>query len=162
MLAVRTILHPNDFSGYSAEAFQFAYALARDYHARLVVLHVAPPPSVTWGDFLTTDAKEYRRALEDNVVRLQGKGFPVDIDYVISAGDPAAIILDQAKAAKADLIVMGTHGRTGLNRVLMGSVAERVVRRASCAVLTLKQPATAPAAIEKPVESEHETLVPIF
>lgn len=162
MFPIRTILHPNDFSGYSEEAFQLAYSLARDYKARLVVLHVAPPPLIR-GDFLMTDTEQqFRKTLEVNVTRLQGKGFPVEVEYLVHTGDPAETILDQAKETNADLIVMGTHGRTGFNRMLMGSVAERVLRHSPCPVVTVKQPFTESQPVQQPVRVAEESVVTLF
>ena len=70
----------------------------------------------------------------------------VPVVHKLLVGDPAEAIVQQAEAEHADMIVMGTHGRTGLTRMLMGSVAEAVVRRAACPVLTVKQPAAVAAA----------------
>jgi len=136
-----TILHPTDFSDRSAHALRLACSLARDYGARLVVLHVAepPPPPYEQGVMLPTsvDLDEERADLErlavpdDDVIRVERR---------FEKGDPATVTLRVADEVRADLIVMGTHGRTGLSRLLMGSVAEQVVRRARCPVLTVKTP----------------------
>jgi len=136
-----TILHPTDFSDRSAHALRLACSLARDYGARLVVLHVAepPPPPYEQGVMLpvSADLDEERADLErlavpdDDVIRVERR---------FEKGDPAAVTLRVADELHADLIVMGTHGRTGLSRLLMGSVAEKVVRRATCPVLTVKTP----------------------
>jgi nucleotide-binding universal stress UspA family protein len=72
---------------------------------------------------------------------MQAEGEKVPVEHqLLFVGDPAAEILRVAQAVKADLIVLGTHGRTGLGRLLMGSVAEQVVRRAPCPVVTVKAP----------------------
>ncbi len=142
MLPIRTILHPTDFSEPSKYAFQIASALARDYGARLVVLHVATPPVVAYGEapvdpeLLQFDEEEAR----DRLSRLLAADPGVRAEHLLKTGDPATEILVVSEAYRADLIVMGTHGRTGLARLLMGSVAEQVVRKAACPVLTLKAP----------------------
>jgi nucleotide-binding universal stress UspA family protein len=160
MLTIRTILHPTDFSAPSAYAFQMACALARDYHARLIVLHVEPPPVSTLGGFPAVPPLpvEYdRENLQKQLRRLQPADSAVRVEHCLVAGEPVAEILRVAREESCDLIVMGTHGRTGLRRLLMGSVAEHVVREAPCLVLTLKDPlpavaAAPPAGKQEPVE----------
>jgi nucleotide-binding universal stress UspA family protein len=153
MLPIHTILHPTDFSERSALALPVARALARDYGARLVVLHVAPPPPVAYseGVFIPPDnvalAEEARRQLESLPV-----GDGVAVERRFEEGDPVEGILRVAEAINADLIVMGTHGRTGLSRLFMGSVAEQVLRKAHCPVLTLKAPFAATAVSPAEVE----------
>jgi len=141
MLAVNTILHPTDFSERSQYAFWLACSLARDYGARLVVLHVAVP-AVVYGEGVVVppSPEELRAATQEQLDRLQAPRADVRAERRLAEGDAVEEILRVAKEANADLIVMGTHGRTGLGRLLMGSVAEQVVRRASCPVLTVKAP----------------------
>jgi nucleotide-binding universal stress UspA family protein len=152
MLAIRTILHPTDFSPRSEYAFRLAGSLARDHGARLVVLHVTSPPVVADGEVLTEIATEgYKQAVWDAFRHLQEsdpKIRELRVDTQLVEGDPAAEILRVAEETGCDLIIMGTHGRTGLERVLMGSVAEQVVRKAPCPVLTVKAPL--PAAMASP------------
>jgi nucleotide-binding universal stress UspA family protein len=168
MVLIHTILHPNDYSGHSEEAFHLACALARDYHARLVVLHVAQSPPVTMDDALDEAlSTRYRKTLENNILHLQAKGFPVEVENFDNAHDPAAVILQHATDCGADLIVMGTHGRTGFARLLMGSVAEYVLRRAPCPVVTVTKPVEVPETpISKPrrnpVQKTEEQTVTIF
>lgn len=147
MLPIRTILHATDFSESSRPAFELACALARDYSAALVVTHVVPPTQVYAPDgiaipFVAEDAADAHAKL----VRLRPSDGKLEIEYRLLEGDPAEIILKLAKSTSADLIVMGTHGSTGLTRLLVGSVAEAVLRRAHCPVLTVREPsAIAPA-----------------
>jgi universal stress protein A len=147
MLPIRTILHPTDFSERSAMALPLAGALARDYGARLIVLHVAPPPPVAYseGVFIPDDHQSAVAAARRQLEQLE---VGAAAERRFEEGDPVAGILRVAEETSADLIVMGTHGRTGLSRLFMGSVAEQVVRQARCPVLTLKAPfaAAAPAA----------------
>jgi nucleotide-binding universal stress UspA family protein len=142
MLSIRTILHPTDFSERSEHAFQAACSLARDHGARLVVLYVQHPDIVGFAEYtafvrdpIQTPA-DVREALSARHVIDPGLG----VEYRVAEGDPAAAIVRAARRLNAGLIVMGTHGRTGLDRLLMGSVAEAVSRRAPCPVLTLKAP----------------------
>ena len=138
MLPIRTILHPTDFSENSGYAFQFACALARDYGAKLVVLHVYPTP-VLFGDNIGPLPMEVPR---DELLEMLNKIKPDDpaiaIERLLVAGEPANEIREAAGAHRSDLIVMGTHGRGGLSRLAMGSVAEDVSRNANCPVLTVR------------------------
>jgi nucleotide-binding universal stress UspA family protein len=141
MFPLHTILIAADFSACSEEAFHLAGALARDHGARLLVLHVAtPPPLVTPGelDRALDQADGLRANLELQLRRVYRAAPPVRLDYSVVHGDPAAEIVRLAQAAACDLVVTGTHGRTGLERLLMGSVAENVVRRAPCPVVTVR------------------------
>jgi nucleotide-binding universal stress UspA family protein len=124
-LAIREILAATDFSTPSSKAFDAALALTRHLGARLHVLHVAPDSA----ERKTAEAK-----LESLTAELT-EG--VEIVKAVSVGQSAAEIVKYAKREKIDVIVLGTHGRTGLARVLMGSVAEAVVRSAPCQVLTI-------------------------
>ena len=143
MLAVKTVLHATDFSKNSAFAFRLACALARDYGARLVILHVAAPPAVFYGEGIyLPPPEEYEEPLHDKLLRLQPHDRRVVTEHRLEEGPPAPTILRVAAQAKADVIVLGTHGRTGLGRLIMGSVAEQVVRKAPCPVLTVKNPVT--------------------
>lgn len=141
MLPIRTILHPTDFSERSEYALRLACALARDHGSHLVILHVASVPVVVYGEgVVPPDSEDYRQEKEEQLKRLTLPGFTGHASRRVKEGDPAAEILGLAQDLPADLIVMGTHGRTGLERLLMGSVAEQVVRKAPCPVLTVKTP----------------------
>ena len=123
-LTVRQILFPTDYSEISANAGRTAAQLARHFGARLHVLHVVPP---------VTDPGP-PEALPTAVAKL---GAGLDIVTAITTGRPAHAIVEYAIRYDVDMIVMGTHGRTGVSRALLGSVAEAVVRRAPCLVLTV-------------------------
>ncbi len=149
MLPVKTILQPTDFSPLSGHALEAACALARDYGARLVLLHVQPPEVVySDGFILLPESSLVRKELEEQLRGVEVPDPTIRVERVVEEGDPAATIVRVAEAAGADLIVLGTHGRTGVGRLLMGSVAEAVLRRAACPVLTVKapSPATLPGA----------------
>src|SRR5258708_2079402 len=141
MLAVNTILHPTDFSERSQHAFWLACSLAQDYGARLIVLHVVAAPAVVYVEgMVPPNPAELRAAAQEELDRFQAPRADVRAERRLTEGDAVEETLRVAQEANADLIVMGTHGRTGLERLLMGSVAEQVVRRASCPVLTVKAP----------------------
>ncbi|HEV3204968.1 MAG TPA: universal stress protein [Gemmataceae bacterium] len=153
MLPIHTILHPTDFSKASEFALQMASALARDYGARLVVLHVAQVPTMIYSEgIIPPDPEMFYQQEKDQLQRLQIKSANVRAERRFEKGDPDTTILDVAQEIKADMIVMGTHGRRGLTRVLMGSVAEQVVRRATCPVLTVRIPVPERVLTTKPVE----------
>lgn len=141
MLPIRTILHPTDFSQNSDWAFDVACALAKDYGARVIVLHVTLPPAHVYAEgLIMTQPLDYLDDLRKRLCRLQPGHPGVPMEHRLLEGDAGDTIVELAEETKSDLIVMGTHGRTGLGRLLMGSVAEKVMRRAPCPVLTLKTP----------------------
>ena len=136
-MQIQTILFPTDFSPASEAALDYAISLARDANARLLLLHVAEPLPV-YGDV------PYYGVAEPDKTELERRlhAVPVDprvqVERHLVVGDAPEQILAEAAKEEADMIVMGTHGRTGLMRLLMGSVAERVVRSAICPVLAVK------------------------
>ena len=153
MSAFRRILYPTDFSPASRAAFEVARSLAWDNGAELIVLHVYPPPTFHGEVIAYRQPDGYAEQLRDELRQACPPGPVLKTGYLVEEGDPAAVILDLAATAKCDLIVVGTHGRTGLGRLLMGSVAERVMRRSPCPVLTVRAPL---AAAESP-EAEPAT-----
>jgi nucleotide-binding universal stress UspA family protein len=141
MLAIRTILHPTDFSASSADAFALAAALARDYKARLVLLHVVGQPSLADGTGLVPfDPAMYRDEQRDKLEQLAVRTPDVAIEQRLAEGHAVTEILRAADETGCDLIVVGAHGWSGLRRLLMGSIAEAVVRQAPCPVLTVRTP----------------------
>jgi nucleotide-binding universal stress UspA family protein len=141
MLPLKNILHPSDFSDASAHALQLAIGLARDYHARLVLLHAVEPP-VYYGEvglsFIAPE--EYQESARERIEALVGSDPKVVVESVVTEGMAASEILRVARERHCDLIVLGSHGRTGIGRVLMGSVAEEVARRSPCPVLIVRAP----------------------
>lgn len=137
----QTILLPTDFSGPSQTAADLASSLALEGKCRLVVLHVAESTGVPlYGAFGPSSAVS--ATIPDSLKR-QLENYPVQaaqIERRMEEGNPSAIILRVAEEIKPDLIVLGSHGRTGLKRLLMGSVAETVLRKAPCPVLIVKTP----------------------
>lgn len=154
MLPIQTILHPTDFSPQSAYAFRLACSLARDYGARLILAHVHLPaaPYFAEGVPIALDPAAEREALREQLGRLHPDDPLIAVDHRLLEGDPAAEIVTLAREVGCDLIVMGTHGRTGIGRLLMGSVAESILRKAPCPVLTVK--GSVPEEILQPVPAE--------
>jgi universal stress protein A len=134
-----TILVPVDFSEYQGTVLDLATSLASACEARLVIVYAADPAR-TYGESTVFSgvSDPQREVMEEMLreVRPSSSGVPYAHRYL--TGVPADAIVDCAKELNADYIVMGTHGRTGISRVLMGSVAEAVVRAAPCPVITVK------------------------
>jgi nucleotide-binding universal stress UspA family protein len=146
-MPVHHVLVPLDFSTDAEQALDYAIALAKQLSARVTLRHVLQPPAVVnvagglWpsSTFLQDLEAEVTRDMETSLTRVTAAG--VKGERRVVHGVPLHQIIETAKAHQVDLIVMGTHGRTGLSQVLLGSVAERVVRLAPCPVLVVRQPA---------------------
>ena len=146
---LRLILLPTDFSGCANYALPYAAAIARATGARIVCVHVVETvvPAVGYAGLAEPmPIADISEQLEDSAERelprltdceeLNG----LDVEEVIVHGDAAAEIVQVAEERAADLIVISSHGRTGLGRIIFGSTAEAVVRHASCPVLVVKPP----------------------
>jgi nucleotide-binding universal stress UspA family protein len=154
MFPIHRILHPTDFSDRSEAAFRMACALARDHAASILVLHVSAP-FVAYGDGLVTiPPVDYLDRLRETLRTIRPPEPNITVEHKLVEGDPSTEILRVAKETGTDLIVMGTHGWTGLTRLLMGSVAEHVVRKALCPVLTVKTPWPETKPEKPPVEKK--------
>jgi nucleotide-binding universal stress UspA family protein len=155
MIPIKTILHPTDFSKPSEHALRFACALARDYQARLVLLHVVEPP-VYYGEpgMIVPLSDEFYDHLKERLEHLVSADCGVPFTTMLVEGNASKEILRVASERACDLIVLGTHGRTGLSRVLLGSVAEVVTRHSRVPVLTLRNPAL----LDVPREGPQETV----
>jgi universal stress protein A len=148
--AVTRVLVPIDFSPSSRAALEYATFLAGRLGAELEVLHVWEPPGYVGPDTLALlpvapgqpGWEQTRGEVQREVERFLAKGAarPKQLSVRVEAGEPSDTILQIARDGGADLIVMGTHGRTGLSRLLIGSVAEAVLRRSTCPVLTVRVP----------------------
>jgi len=158
MLPTHTILYPTDLSETSPRVFEFACALARDHGARLIVLHVQLPPVGTAEVIERRDPQAYYDGVWQELRQLQASASNILVEHQLAVGRPAGEILRVARESQAGLIVMGTHGRSGVSRLVMGSVAEAVVREASCPVLTAKFPA-ADASADPAAGARHAGLV---
>jgi nucleotide-binding universal stress UspA family protein len=149
MIELRRILFPYDFSTLSLHGLRYARSFAEAYDAELHVLHVVDeacqywmamgPNSVPIGpppeELVEASTREMEKFAAEH---LSDAGFPVMTE--VQMGRPFMEIIRYAREKKIDLIILGTHGRSGLKHVLLGSVAERVVRKAPCPVLTIRHP----------------------
>jgi nucleotide-binding universal stress UspA family protein len=143
MLQMRTILYTTDLSESSKVAFSFAHSLARDHGARLIVLHVIPSGTYELLNLTELGHGESAQQFDDDIRhhlrRLQPPDDRVPMEYKLVKGDTTASIIKVAEQTDCDMIVLGKHGGTGLKRMLMGSVAEHVMRCAPCPVLVVKE-----------------------
>jgi nucleotide-binding universal stress UspA family protein len=145
-------LVPTDFSAFADQALDYAIRLARTFNARLTLLHIIQPVPMAGVDmgvalpetYLQELEEAVQGSMEDALARVTAAGLTGE--RVVLYGVPFQEIVETAKARQVDIIVMGTHGRTGLMHVLLGSVAEKVVRLAPCSVLVVRPLANAPGA----------------
>jgi len=135
MTPIRTILYPTDFSPYSNQAYFHAVCLAEAHGASLTFLYVLSPK----------DTPDERRRWKEQLEQMRPGNTRIAVNHVLLVGDPATEISRFAAESRIDLIVIGTHGRTGEERLRMGSVAEKVVREAPCSVMVVKLPKRMPA-----------------
>ena len=143
-MQIRKILVPHDFSTHSEHALDWALGLADKWQATVVLLHavhILPPvvdiPSAMYVDVEQDQLAAAQRNLEEiRTKKTHGSQTLIDID--VQRGVPFQVICDEAEKQHTDLIVMGSHGRTGLAHVFIGSVAERVMRHSPCPVLVTK------------------------
>ena len=149
-MAPQRFLVPIDFSEYANQALDYAINLARKLEARLTLLHVIQPLPLGGVDMGVALPYTYMQDLEaeimenmhDYLERVTAAGLAGEI--VVVHGVPFHEIIETAKNQQVALIVMGTHGRTGFQHILLGSVAEKVVRLAPCPVLVARQPTIVP------------------
>jgi nucleotide-binding universal stress UspA family protein len=154
MESIKKIVYCTDFSQNSLAAFGVALDLAKKYQANLTLLHVVPPlvfPSPVMEEFISEQThlqftqdviKGSEEQINRNFVQKMGS-FP-DYQIKILSGHPSAEILSFLEENEADLVVLGTHGLTGLAHFFLGSTAEKIVRRSPCSVLTIKSKAGMP------------------
>ena len=147
---IKRILFPTDFSETSMAALGHAERLAANTGAEILVLHVFPIPDV-WGSGGKTD--EVHQTAKEQLADIQPQMAGVRMQHVAHGGPPGETICWLAQKRNCDLIVLGTHGRTGLAHLLMGSVAEYVVQHAPCPVLTVRQHRLAEKPIKEPILS---------
>jgi universal stress protein A len=140
MMKITRILVPYDWSELSKRAFEFAASMARDLDAEMIVLYAVPVAVEAYGP----PSENYLNRLRGELCSVKPRDLQTRIQYRVMEGDPIAAIVNVANELKCELIVMGTHGRGGLRRFLMGSVAEKVIRKAPCLVMTLRGDSTLP------------------
>jgi nucleotide-binding universal stress UspA family protein len=148
MLPIRRILFPTDFSEYADHAWSYALTFAQEFDAEVHLLHVvAPPPRLAEAYAVNFDPEKMIKALAgeantsmDRMVEA-AKSRGLIFHREVRVGVDFREIIDYVAKHDIDLVVMATHGRTGLAHALLGSVAEKVVRKSPCPVLTIKHPA---------------------
>jgi len=144
-MLIKTILFPTDFSQGARAAMDHAVSLARDYNARLILLYVIQdisiaewyiPSSLSVTDLVEDMQKSAWKEMDKWGAEVSSK--VKEVEKMVERGVPFVEIIKTAKEKEADLIVIGTHGRTGIDHMLFGSTAEKVVRKAPCPVLTVR------------------------
>jgi nucleotide-binding universal stress UspA family protein len=142
---LKNILVPIDFSDCSKKALQYAIPLAKQYDAAITLLYVLPRAPYMGGEYGAIDYPSFENEMIENAEKELSK-FVVDEvqgavrnEAFVRTGSPAAEIVEMARSQPSDLIVVSTHGRSGLKHVLLGSVAEHVVRSAPCPVLVVRE-----------------------
>jgi nucleotide-binding universal stress UspA family protein len=144
-MQIRTILFPTDFSNGARAAMDHAVSLARDYKAKLILLYVIQdisiaewyiPSSLSVTDLIEEMQKSAWKEMDKWAAEVSSK--VEEVEKLVIRGVPFVEIIRAAKEKDADLIVIGTHGRTGIDHMLFGSTAEKVVRKAPCPVLTVR------------------------
>ncbi len=143
-IEVRRILVPIDFSKNAASVVDWAAHLAKEHGSRILLLHVYHLPvefqqlegAYLPPDFWSTVKNEAEQQLGRFAEDLRGRG--LEVEALVREGYPATVIVEEAASLEADLLVIGTHGLSGLKHMLLGSIAERVVQKAPCPVLTVK------------------------
>lgn len=161
-MKLERILCPLDFSGFSAKAFDYAQSLALHYHAQLLAEHVVQwafssyPSSINPGvlEQVSADLRTYAEGQLQEFLKNQVRP-GIQLESFVHEGEVTDTLLAFAKVQAVDLIVMGTHGRHGLDRWLLGSVTEKVLRKAHCPVLVVRKPAHEFVSPADPVETVH-------
>ncbi len=144
-MQIKTILFPTDFSNGARAAMDHAVSLARDYKAKIILLYVIQdisiaewyiPSSLSVTDLVEDMQKSAWKEMDKWAAEVAAK--VGDVEKAVVRGVPFVEIIRTAKEKNVDMIVIGTHGRTGIDHMLFGSTAEKVVRKAPCPVLTVR------------------------
>src|ERR1043166_1467233 len=145
MTKIERILEPTDFSELSGHGVLYAVELARTWNSALILLNVADATELAnyQAHSLEDLVNKHERSIVDFLMRIGADITHVNVTMKVELGSPASTILEAAQKESIDLIVMSTHGRTGLAHILMGSVTEKVIRLAHCPVFSIHQPHTA-------------------
>ena len=163
MLEIKLILCPVDFSEFSVRAYRHALSVAQHYRAKLVAMHIVElwrHPSLSFvpsGRAYDESCQAFCKQGEQELREFVGSSTPGEHlpELVVEQGNAADTILACAARLRADVIVMGTHGRRGYDRLMLGSVAERVLRNAPCPVLVVNKPPDELSATSNEVDQEH-------
>ncbi len=163
MLEINRILCPIDFSEFSIRAYRHALSLAEHYHSKLVAQHVVEVWRHPSASFAATASlyTEYCQSLASYGAEQLEKFVKdhahneIQPELIVQEGTAADSILSFAESQKSDLIVMGTHGLRGFDRLMLGSATDRVMRKASCPVLAVREPPADPIAATQPRRGHH-------
>lgn len=146
-MKIEKILVPIDFSDYSKSALRYAVNFAKFFNAEIILVYVVEPviypPDFSMGQIaIPTVTTEFDERAMEELNKLAKNQIPsqVKVSTVIKTGKPFIEIIDTAAEVNADLIIIATHGHSGVEQILFGSTAEKVVRKAPCPVLTLREP----------------------
>jgi len=147
-LDIKKILVPIDFSDYSKSSLKYAVNYAKHFNASLILVYVVEPviypPDFSMGQIaIPTPGLEMDKRASEELSKLAEKEIPpgVSVKKIIKTGKPFVEIIETAAEEDVDLIIIATHGHSGVEHILFGSTAEKVVRKAPCPVLTLREPA---------------------
>ncbi|TLU83877.1 MAG: universal stress protein [Chlorobium sp.] len=142
MIKIKTILCPVDFSDASRNAIRYAKEFALNMHASVYLLNIVEPRPMAVDitlNYVPLEEELEKAASDDLREILEGfKKDNIKAECGVEIGNPADVILDRIEKLDVNLVIMGSHGKKGLSRLIMGSVAETVVRKANCPVLTVK------------------------
>ena len=146
-LKIKKVLVPIDFSDYSKNSLRYAVDFVKQFGAELYLIYVVEPviypPDFSMGQIAipSVDLEMDKRAVEE-LEKLAKKEIPheIKVNTIVKTGKPFIEIIETASEEKIDLIIISTHGHTGMEHILFGSTAEKVVRKAPCPVLTLREP----------------------
>jgi nucleotide-binding universal stress UspA family protein len=146
-LKINKILVPIDFSDYSKNSLKYAVSYAKHFNASLTLVFVVEPviypPDFSMGQIaIPTPGLEMDKRASEELIKLAEKEIPsgVPVKKIIKTGKPFVEIIETAAEEDVDLIIIATHGHSGVEHILFGSTAEKVVRKAPCPVLTLREP----------------------
>ena len=141
---LHSILVPTDFSHESYRAIQYARSLSAVFHSKIILLHALVPvaaPDLVYGPLVWDEGKASEAPVKQ-LERIKEKAhFPdgTEVECAVKIGHPFQVVSDTAKESNTDLIIISTHGYTGFKHLLLGSVAERVIRHATCPVLVVRE-----------------------
>ncbi len=144
---IKKILVPIDFSDYSKNALKYAVNIVQTFHAEMFLIYVVEPiiypPDFSMGQIAIPSVNtEWDDRAKDELEKLAASEIPkeIKVHIIVKTGKPFIEIIDTASEKEIDLIVIATHGHSGVEHILFGSTAEKVVRKAPCPVLTLREP----------------------
>ena len=142
---IKKVLVPIDFSDYSKSALKYAVNFSKLFNAEIILIYVVEPviypPDFSMGQIAMPSLNtEWDERAKDELDKLANSEISTSVKTILKTGKPFVEIIETAKEENIDLIIIATHGHTGVEHILFGSTAEKVVRKAPCPVLTLREP----------------------